>query len=67
LCFIIYFFILSYIPVLWIYKKDLVKKQDRLEIMMEALKRKMDKLSKEMISKHDVPSRKGNEIKRSTR
>jgi hypothetical protein len=35
--------------------------------MMEALKRKMDKLSKEMISKHDVPSRKGNEIKRSTR
>jgi hypothetical protein len=34
---------------------------------MEALKRKMDKLSKEMISKHDVPSRKGNEIKRSTR
>jgi len=35
--------------------------------MIEALMGKMDKLSTKMITRYDVPSRKGNEIKRFTR
>jgi tetrahydromethanopterin S-methyltransferase subunit B len=47
--------------------EDLLERQDKLEVMIEALMRKMDKLSTEMITRHDVPSRKGNEIKRFSR
>jgi tetrahydromethanopterin S-methyltransferase subunit B len=47
--------------------EDLLERQDKLEVMIEALMRKMDKLSTEMNTRHDVPSRKGNEIKRFNR
>jgi hypothetical protein len=47
--------------------KDLVESQDRLEVTIEALMRKMDKLSIEIISVHDVPSHNEKEVKRSTR
>jgi seryl-tRNA synthetase len=47
--------------------KDLVERQDRLEVTIEALMRKMDKLSIEIISVHDVPSHNEKEVKRSTR
>jgi hypothetical protein len=53
--------------VLWIYKKDFIERQDRLYVMMEVLMGKMDKLSNKMIILHDIPSCKGNEIKRSIR
>jgi len=48
-------------------KNDLIKKQEKLEVMMEVLMGKMYKLSIEIISRHDVHSRKGNEVKRSTK
>ena len=48
--------------------KDLVERQDRLEVMMEVLMRKMDKLSIKIISRHDVPSHnKKKEVKKSIR
>jgi len=45
---------------------DLVERQDRLDVMMEALMGKIDKMSIDIISKHDIPSGKGKEVKRST-
>jgi hypothetical protein len=47
--------------------KDFVKIQDWLEVMMEALMGKMDKMSIEMIRRQDVPSHKEKKIKRSPR
>jgi hypothetical protein len=44
--------------------KDLVERQDRLEVMMEALMGKIDKLSIKMISRHDVSSCKVKKVKR---
>jgi len=46
---------------------DLVEIQDRLKVMMKALIGKIDELSTEMISRHDVHSYKEHEAKRSTR
>jgi len=47
--------------------KDLIEWKDRFEVMIEALIEKMVILSTEMISRYNVPSRKGNKVKRSTR
>lgn len=34
--------------------KNLVQRQNRLEVIMEALMEKLDKLSTKMISRHDI-------------
>jgi hypothetical protein len=47
--------------------KDLVERQDMLEVIMEALMGNIDKLSIKMINRHNVPCRKGKKVKRSTR
>ena len=43
--------------------KDLVKRQDRLEVNIEILMGKMDKLNIEMISRHNIHSCKENKVK----
>jgi len=47
--------------------KNLIERQDSLEVMIEALMGNIDKLSIEMIWRHDIPSREGKEVKMSTR
>jgi hypothetical protein len=47
--------------------KNLVERQDKLEVMIEALMRNMGKLSTEMISRHDIHSRKEKEVKMFTK
>lgn len=43
--------------------KDLVKRQDRLEVKIEVLMGTMDKLNIEMISRHNIHSCKENKVK----
>jgi len=47
--------------------KDLIERQDKLEVMMDALMGKIHRLSTKMINKHNVPYHKRKEVKRSTR
>ena len=51
----------------WSKTNNFVERQDKLEVMIEALMRNMDKLSIEMISRHDVHRCKRKEVKRSTK
>lgn len=43
-------------------EKDLAERQDKLDVMIKVLMRKMDKLSTQMIDRHDIFSYKINEV-----